>query len=293
MRNRIKNLHKNIPDIETLLKDAQNDLFNTFGRFDLTEMTGKVLASWKVDFQTIMLCEKRGNDELLTDKDVDDLITILNTANKILKDPDAPDENKALLIEMYVNRLIKYYLSTEKYHGEKLFERRAEIEKDNPLRDFFIVRYVDNLVYPRFYAERSNKRDEELKAKGITDLDTYYEEEAENLTHEEAEKENREWQEHYNDLLREYGEGHLIGKPDPFIFIQEWRKKLPEDIRKDIEARGQLLDREGDIICKIEELKETRGITDNEALKLLTDEEREILKKGGLYELEAGDTPIS
>jgi len=276
MRNRIKRFNRDA-DTEKLLKEAKRSINKIFMGFDLSEIERKVLsASWEIDLQTIMLCERKGSEELLTDKDVDELIKILNTVNKILKDPEAPEETKALLVEMYCKTLLKYTLCKDKYRTKKLFERRAEIEKDNPLRSLFIVNYIEDEVYPRFY----ETRDKELEAKGI-DLDEY----DENLTKEELEKASKEWQEHTNELFREYGESHLIGWVDLKI-IKKWQEKLPKDIKMEMAERERQLEIEGDIICKIEELKDEKGITDEEAVKLLTDEEREILRKGGLLDEE-------
>jgi len=288
MKNRIKRFNRENADIENFLKEAERSVNKVFMDLDLSEMAGKVLPAWKVDLQTIMICEQKGNDELLTDEDTDELIKILNRVNKILKDPEAPEETKALLVEMYFRTLIRYYLCKEKYHGEKLFARRAEIEKDNPLRDFFIVRYVDMEVYPRFFAEAQEARDAELEAKGI-DLDEYYENLDKHITEEEAERESREYKEHFNELLREYGESHLIGWEDLKI-IKQWQEKLPEEMKREMAEKERESRRETDIILKLEGLKEEKGITEEEAFKLLTDEEREILKKGGLLEADNGET---
>lgn len=289
MKNRIRRFNRENADIENLLTEAEKSINKVFMDFDLSETAGQILPAWKVDLQTIMICEQKGNDELLTDEDTDELIKILNTVNKVIKDPEAPEKTKALLVEMYFRTLIRYYLCKEKYHGEKLFERRAEIEKDNPLRDFFIVRYIDNEVYPRFYEARDEARNKELEAKGI-DLEQYYEEYDKNITGEQAEKESREWKEHFNELLREYGESHLIGWEDLKI-IKQWQEKLPEDMKREMAEKEQESKRETEIILKLEGLKDEKGITEEEAFKLLTDKEREILKKGGLLGLDGEATP--
>ncbi len=289
MRNRIKRFNRENADTEKLLKEAETSINKVFADFDLSDMTGKVLEGWKVDLQMIMISEQKGRDELITDEDTSELINILNRVKKITKDPEAPEDTKALAVEMYFRRLLKYTLLPEKYHGEKLFERRAEIEKDNPLRDFFIVRYIESQVYPRFYEAETEARDAELKAKGI-DLDKYYEELDENMTQEELDRDNKEWREHTEELFREYGEDALIGY-EPLNAIKEWQKKLPEEIKKEMAEREAQSNRELDIMEKVIELTETKGITDEEAVKLLTDEEREILRKADLKADNGETTP--
>lgn len=277
MRNRIKKYDRDNDDIERLLKEAEKSVKNVFSDLDLTELQDRDLPSWKIELQKVMLFEKYNKDigeAINSSQDVSNLIGVLNAIANIVKDKEATDEIKAFLLYIFRFRLSSLILNRDDNErvGE-VFNRKGEINP-SPLRDYFLHEYLQGLTYDRFFAQKYR----DLEAKGI-DIDEY----EENLTKEEQDKAGKEWDKRFAELCLKYGEEYLIDWQDDHKSILD---KLPKDIKAGIDRVTAEMDREIEVMQKVETLKEEKGITEEEAVKLLRDEEREILKKGGLLEVE-------
>jgi len=214
MKNRVRNLRKNIPDIETLLKDIEKGLTNTLSDINLVEMSGDILDAWEVEFQKIMIYEKHIKQDgirLNSSQEVSDLMDAINSVYKILKDPEAPPATKAIIEYMYNWTVAVIHLHPDDPYAQELFDRRNETPKDNPVMFNFLDNVLGGIVYDRFYQAEYD----EMIAKGI-DIDEH----EENLTDDERRSHDKEYDKRYDAVCREYGlEGHIRNRPDDYYSL--------------------------------------------------------------------------
>lgn len=225
MNNRIRNIHKNIPNIETLLKDIEGDFANTFSGIDFVPTAGQILPSWQVDAQKIMLYEKykRANGARLnSSQEVTDLIDAINSVYNILKDPEAPETFKATLEYMYSWTVAIVSMPPDDKYSKELFDRRAETPSDNPVMFNFLDNVIDMMEWERFEQAKYN----EMKKKGI-DIDAY----EENLTEAERRKNSQDYDRNFDAICREYGlTDHARNRTDDYYTLpdEEQAKHYPK-----------------------------------------------------------------
>jgi len=201
-------------------------------------------------------------------QDINALIEAVNVFYKLAKDPEVPPERTACLmwaLKTQIQFAMNPYCS-ESWIGEELFARRGEIEKGNILRNYIVSDYVTDeagyLCYIKATKEGEPKEyDETLKT-------LYQQYEEEDLSSWDVEAED----------LR-------------------CREALPEDAKKYLaeqDAKGvRKYEKMREVFRKHEELKVSRGITDDEAFEFLSREERSILEKRRFVQDSARGTPIT
>jgi hypothetical protein len=278
MTNRIKTYTANITSLEDLLKDINRKHNNILGEDLFTEgdiLTIRPLPSWATDIKQILLYERHAKDigeEFTSSEDVTALINVLNTINRLLQDPEAPNDVKALTQYGFSSRLRVIALKgfDNKYTAE-LFNRRNEIEKPNPLRNTFITEFINWEKYRRY--------DEPILSIMNEDELEKYDEDYAKLSEEEKEKQRQEDNARRKSLYEEYGEGDLLTWKDS----RDYLLMLPDDLKEHIKKRQEITDRGIKALARAEEIKEKEGLTDEEAIERLTQEEKDILKKGGVF----------
>jgi hypothetical protein len=277
MKNRIKK-YTNITSLEDLIKDINRKHNSILGGDIFTEgdiLTPRPLFSWETDIKQLILYERHAKnigEEFTSSEDVTALINALNTISRLLQDPEAPDTVKALMQYFFSFRLRVIALKgfDNKYTAE-LFNRRNEIEKPNPLRNRFITEYIEWDRYRRY--------DESILSKMNEDELEKYDEDYANLSEEEKEKQRQEDDARLKSLYEEYGEGDLLTWKDS----RDYLSKLPDDLKEDRKKRQEESHRALKAFARAEEIKEKEGLTDDEAIERLTQEEKDVLEKGGLF----------
>ena len=177
------------------------------------------------------------------------LIGAINNVYRVVKDQEAPQEAKAALIWPLRMRIWPFMDAGDPCFVNELFNRRDEIPKDSILRNYIIFYYVQNEAVDKF-------KTNEIKG----------------------------FKECFDELCRQHGEEEMLAwdmqKED-----RRWKETLPEPMKKALAREEAERDREHEwvleVLRKHEELRVSKGITDDEATALLTEEERAILYKRG------------
>jgi len=277
MKNRIKKYLKNIKSLEDLLKDISRKhneilLDDYFPKGDtLLELSPS--PSWDTDLKQLIIYERHAKDfgvKFTSSEDVTALINAINAVNRILQDPDAPANIKALE-QHYFNLRLKFYLDFDNKYITELFNRRNEIKKPYLLRGMyiFIENYIDSELYRRYH----KPEDDALEAKGIDPLE-YWDAQEEKLTPEERAKINAEENNRRLALFKEYGEEELSNK----ITCPDYSASLPEDLKENIKRFHDKNNKAIKALERAEEIKQKEGLTDDEAIERLTQEEKDALK---------------
>ena len=237
MKNRIKK-HTNITSLEDLLKDINRRHNNILGEDIFPKgniVTLRRPPSWETDAGQIILYERHAKDigeEFMSSDDVTALINVLNTLNRLLQDPEAPDPVKALIQYFFSFRLRVLALKGfDNQYTTELFNRRNEIEKPNPLRNRFITEYIER--------EQDRRYDEYILSKMNEDELEKYDETYANLSDEEKEKQRQEDDARRESIYKEYGEEDLLTWKDS----QDYLSKLPDDLKEDLKGHQEERDK--------------------------------------------------
>lgn len=254
MQNRIKRFNRDNTDVEKLLKEAERNINKVFAGINFSEVEhdGKILENWQVELQKVMLFEQaKSKDESIlleinSSQDVSNLIGVLNAIANILKDGEAPDEQKAFLTYIFRLRLCTVAMPHDNERAKELFNRRREIA-DSPLKDFFMHDYIGDEVYSCFYETKYK----EMERNGV-DIDEH----EENLSDNEKNRANKEWEKHFTALCLKYNEEKLIEWQDDTSILD----KLPEDIKAGIDRATAEMDKEIEELERLENEKQDKKI---------------------------------
>jgi len=267
-------------DLNAFLKDIEAQKAYLFQEVEQGEV-GKALQQadeYETAFNAILHYEKnkRPSGRLLqTADEARDYIEALKAVYTVLTDKNTPEDTKGILEDMNLSR---YYFGVPDPTSpavQAFFDMREELPEDHPILFRFIEDYIEALVYYRFY----KAKDEEIQARG-EDPEDYDDNSPEGLK-----RANNAYSEHFNDLCREYGlnshirdndeekNGYRHRKP-PFSFLD----KRPQDYIDEVYGeRIRKADRVEAILSKAEEIQKKEGLTEDEALKRLSEEERDLL----------------
>lgn len=210
MRNRIKHYGQDITSVDELLEDIKKQHEDFFDDKD-THITdalslGKATLNERgADAIKLLVFMKhylwKDKSLLHTRPEVGYLFEVLQAVDNLKRD-DENAKRKDPLFELFVLHMFQIlvgeiaggtrgFTDEQMQYREDIFNRRNELPKDNDTRRAFVENYIDEEVFNRFYEEKEREA-------GRFDND----DEGENYTPAGA----REWDAHFNDLCKEYGE---------------------------------------------------------------------------------------
>ena len=203
MKNRIKDYGRDFSSLEELLKDIQErqkDLLDNDELSLMAGLKGELKEGGEAILKALMYDKKTRRKplcELLPS--LDDYLSMLrdfDEAIKTIKDPAVVNHFKCLeyIFSIDVMSLAggtRNFNDGQMKYREGFFNGIKALPKDNIFRRAFIETYIDEEVFNRFYL----KNEKETGRYGTDD-------EGENYTPEKA----LEWDAHFNDLCKEYGE---------------------------------------------------------------------------------------